>query len=322
MRQIAFENAQNVRLIERPDPDPLKESEILGRTLVSLTSPGTELNWSAQTTDFPYFPGYASVVEVREMGREVKDLAVGSLLYTNGPSAERQVFSRDQVIPLPPGLTPEVAVFARLMVISMTTLATTVVRAPSRVLITGLGPVGNLAAQIFQRCGYEVTAVDPVEARRELAGRLGLKDVRPSVQGEAGRDLEGRIGLHVECSGHEQAVLDGVRLVRPRGEVVLLGVPWQRRTEIPAFDLLHAIFHRYVVVRSGWEWEIPRLPQDFAGASLAAHAEAALRWLAEGSISVHGLAGLYSPHEGNTVYGHLRAMTLATPAAIFDWRQL
>ena len=35
-------------------------------------------------------------------------------------------------------------------------------------------PVGNLAAQIFSLCGYNVTAIDPVESRRQLALSHGL----------------------------------------------------------------------------------------------------------------------------------------------------
>lgn len=322
MLQIAFEDSRNVRLLDRPDAPAIKETEILGRTLVSLTSPGTELNWSAQTSDFPFFPGYASIVEAVAVGSAITDIEIGTLLYASGPHAQSHVFPRDAVIPLPPGLSPEVAVFARLAVISMTTLATTFVRPPSRALITGLGPVGNLAAQVFQHCGYEVTAVDPVEARRDLARQLGIRNTRASIQNEAGQDLEGTLGLHVECSGHEQAVLDGARLIRPRGEIVLVGVPWKKRTEIPAAELLHIIFHRYAVVRSGWEWEIPSLPQSFAGASILQHANAALKWLAEGHLSVVGLADLYSPRDAASVYDGLRNHSLPTPAALFDWRQI
>ena len=113
---------------------------------------------------------------------------------------------REQVVPIPQGLEPERAIFARLAGVSMSTLNTTTARAPSRVLVTGLGPVGNLAAQIFSACGYSVTAVDPVEIRRETARRSGLDDVRASIA-EGAPDITGEVALHVECSGHEQAAL-------------------------------------------------------------------------------------------------------------------
>jgi threonine dehydrogenase-like Zn-dependent dehydrogenase len=126
--------------------------------------------------------------------------------------------------------------------------------------------------------------------------------------------------LHVECSGHEQAVLDGCKCVRKRGEVVLVGVPWQRRVDMQAFDLLHAIFHRYIVLRSGWEWEIPAQPRDFGGNSIKENLAGAMEWIAQGKIKVDELATCYSPSEAQKVYSGLLDQSLPTPTALFDWR--
>jgi len=320
MRQIAFTAARTADVVDVPDlTGSLKPDEVRGRTLVSLTSPGTELNWGFLGTKFPNYPGYACVFEVEEMGADVRDLSIGSRVFSSHGHREQQQCACHEVYPLPAGLAPETAVFARLAGVSMSTLNTTTARPPSRVLVTGLGPVGNLAAQIFSACGYQVTAVDPTKARRESALKLGLKDVRDSLS-NGPVDISGKISLHVECSGHEQAVLDGCRAVRKRGEVVLIGVPWYRRTENYAFDLLHAVFHKYVVLRSGWEWEVPRQPVDFSGNSISENLTAALQWLADGRLNVEGLGSLYTPVKAQAVYDGLLAQSLPTPAALFDWR--
>lgn len=227
----------------------------------------------------------------------------------------------DDVVQVPNGLKPGIAVFARLMGVSMSTLNTAAVHAPARVLVTGLGPVGNLAAQIFARCGYRVTAVDPIGARRETALKTGLKDVRSGI-GERGKIPAESFSLHLECSGHEQAVLDGCRCVCKRGEVVLIGVPWKRHTDLTAAEILHAVFHRYIVLRSGWEWEIPKQPVDFAHHSIIDNYRAAMDWLAEGSICVEPLAGSYPPLKAQNVYQGLLDRSLPTPTALFDWRLL
>jgi len=320
MRQIVFTASQKVEVLDVPDlTEPLKPDEVRGRTLVSLTSPGTELNWGFLGTKFPSYPGYASVFTVEEVGSEVRDLQPGARVLGSGNHREWQQAVRQAVTPLPEGLAPENAVFARLAGVSMSTLNTTTARPPSRVLVTGLGPVGNMAAQVFTAGGYQVTAIDPFEARREDARKDGLKDVRASV-GEAPDDLVNQVALHVECSGHEQAVLDGCRLVRKRGEVVLVGVPWKRRTEIYAAELLHAVFHRYVVLRSGWEWEVPVQAREFAGNSILENHAAALDWLRDGRLRVDGLATAYAPSEAQKVYDGLLAQSLPTPTALFDWR--
>lgn len=320
MRRIAITAYKTAEVVEaEPLSAPLQPREVRGRTLVSLTSPGTELNMCYLGKQFPSYPGYASVFTVEEVGSEVIDLPVGSIVFGSGRHQDWQQMPRENVVPLPVGLAPERALFARLAGVSMSTLNTTTAHPPSRVLITGLGPVGNLAAQVFSACGYFVTAVDPVERRRESARRLGLTDVRANI-GEGGPDIIGKVALHVECSGHEQAVLDGCQCVRKRGEVVLVGVPWLKRTDISSFDLLHAIFHRYVVLRSGWEWEVPVRPSDFQSNSILENYAAAMEWIAAGKIKTDGLATSYSPQQAQDVYSGLLDQSLPTPAALFDWR--
>jgi len=320
MRQIAFTASRTATVIDAPDlTGPLMPDEVRGRSLISLTSPGTELNWAFLGKNFPAYPGYATVYTVEEIGSGVRDLQPGSKVLCQGNHREQQQQARKEVALLPEGLAPEKAVFARLAGVTMSTLNTTTARPPARVLVTGLGPVGNLAAQIFAACGYGVTAVDPFEPRRDNARKVGLKDVRTSVI-DGPDDLTDHVALHVECSGHEQAILDGCRCVRKRGEVVLVGAPWKRRTEIYAAELVHAIFHRYVVLRSGWEWEVPMYPRDFDGNSIMENYAAAFDWLIDGRLRVEGLASVYAPSRAQEVYDGLMGQSLSTPAALFDWR--
>lgn len=320
MRQIAFTASQTAQAVDVPDlSGPLKPDEVRGRAICSLTSPGTELNWAYLGKNFPAYPGYATVFTVEEVGSEVQDLQPGARVLGQGSHREQQQASRKDVAVLPDGLAAERAVFARLAGVTMSTLNTTTAHPPARVLVTGLGPVGNLAAQVFTACGYRVTSVDPVEARRESARQAGLKDVRASVS-DGPADLVDQVALHVECSGHEQAILDGCRCVRKRGEVVLVGAPWKRRTDIYAAELFHVVFHRYVVLRSGWEWEVPMHPRDFAGNSIMENYAAAFDWLLDGRLRVDGLASAYAPSRAQEVYDGLLAQSLPTPAALFDWR--
>lgn len=322
MRQILFTARETAALSEVPEhTDPIKPEDVRGRTLVSLVSPGTELNWGYLGNQFPATTGYACVFEIDEIGSAVTQFKPGDIVFAVGPHAERQQASSHQVVLLPDGLRPEVAVFARLIGVGMSTLNTAAAHPPARVLVTGLGPIGNLAAQVFARCGYQVTAIDPMESRRTTARAAGLRDVRGAVT-DGPDNIEGKIALHLECSGHEQAALDGCKMIAKRGEVVLIGVPWLKRTELSSFELLHAVFHRYAVLRSGWEWEIPVQPRDYSFNSIIANYAAAIGWLHAGEIKVDDLAAPFSPTEAHSVYAGLHAQTLATPGALFDWRRL
>jgi threonine dehydrogenase-like Zn-dependent dehydrogenase len=199
------------------DSRPLGPDEIAGRTLATLVSPGTELaiyQGRYAGAKFPFAPGYAAVFEVQAVGQQVKDLAPGDGAFCMGPHRSFQRASRGEAIAVPGGLAAESAVFARMIGISMTTLATTRARPPAKVLVTGLGLVGHLAARAFGLCGYEVLACDPDASRRALAEGKGIGPVLPAVPADDAK-LAGKIELVVECSGHEQAVLDACRVVAP-----------------------------------------------------------------------------------------------------------
>ncbi|MBM3241363.1 zinc-binding alcohol dehydrogenase [Candidatus Poribacteria bacterium] len=301
------------------DSRPLDSDELSGRTIVTLISAGTELASAYQATSgFPRGVGYAAVFEVEAVGSEVNDIQLGNYVFCMGGHRSYQRTKRNGVVLLPQGLAPETAVFARLMGVSMSTLTTTTARPPEKVLVTGLGIVGNLAAQNFANCGYDVIACEPNEMRRNIALQSGLKTVLPVVPLDDAT-IVGKVGLVIDCSGHEQAVLDACQVVRKRGEVVLIATPWRRQTELYAHSILHAIFHKYVVMRSGWEWELPGHPTDFRTNSIYGNLTAALKWLAEGRIRVGSLATKVPPREAQQAYQNLLHKQSERLTYIFDW---
>lgn len=323
MYAVTFSAPGQVEFLPRAfDTRPPGPREIVGRTVRSLISPGTEVagllgQWPGGT-QYPAVPGYAAVFEVSEAGAEVDDLKPGDLAFCMGGHQSMQRAAREHVVPLPAGLSPDSAPFARLMCVTMSTLTTTTARPPATVIVTGLGIVGHLAAQIFAACGYDVIAVDPVAARREIAARAGIRTVLPAIPLHDPR-VAGHVALVVECSGHEQAIFDACKVAQKRGEVVLVAAMWQRKTDLYAYDVLHAIFNRYVVVRSGWEWEVPLLPTDFRANSIYGNIAGAMRWLAEGRVRVDGLAETISPREGQRAYEQLRRQPDKGLTFLFDW---
>ena len=323
---VTFTAAQQAELKElAPDDRPLGPDELTGRTIVSLISPGTEIGGGYLEGSYPSQPGYAAIFRVEAIGPDVTDVRAGDVVFCTGPAGigghrSRQRCPRIAALPAPAGLAPELAVHARLMGVSMSTLTTTRARPGEKVLVTGLGPVGNLAAQLFGACGYEVIAVEPVEARRALAEQKGIERVFASVP-LADKALLDGVALALECSGHEQAALDACRAVRKGGEVVLVGVPRKRRTELHAFELLERVFRGYVTLRSGWEWEVPRHGADFRAGSVFGNLAAALRWLADGRVRADGLYQKLSPRHAQQAYQDLLHRPDAGLTVVFDWTE-
>jgi NADPH:quinone reductase-like Zn-dependent oxidoreductase len=321
---VMFTAREKAELVERPaDAKPLAANELRGRTLVSLVSPGTEIGGSYLGKKFPTETGYAAVFEVEEAGAEVKDVKPGDAVFCTGPAGigghrSVQRCPREAAIPVPPGLDPAAAVHARLMGVSWSTLTTTVARPPDKVLVLGLGPVGHLAAQVFRGAGYRVMAVEPVDWRRELARSKGIADVRAAVPLDDRAAMDG-IALALECSAREEAALAACKSVKKRGEVVLIGVPRERRSDLHAFDLLEAVFKRYVTLRSGWEWEVSRHPADFRTGSVFGNLQGAVAWLAEGRVDVTGLYETMIPSRCQETYQGLMKGDLRTLSVVFDW---
>ncbi len=326
-REVVF-TAKGKAELRDLEPRPLGAGEVRGPTRVTLISPGTEMAW-LNGGNYPLRPGYAAVFEARDIGAGVTDIAPGDLLLCMGEHRSVQQFDRRYVVKIPDGLAAEQAVVARLMAVSMTTLMTTTARPGDLVLVCGAGPVGYLAAHQFALSGYDVTVVEPDPARRAAMQRSGIAKVRPAVPvGDAAYD--GTVALVVDCSGHEQAVLDGCKVVRKRGEVVLVGVPWKAHTTLLAHDLMHAIFFKFAVVRSGWEWEVPLTARGFVweelyeGYNNAPHStmsglKLALDWLTAGRIPLEGLLTSVSAANPQSAYDAIASRALQQPFVVFDW---
>lgn len=301
---------------------PLPADGIEGIALASAISPGTEIGWAFaghQPERLPNHPGYALAMRLTAVGAE-SGFAVGDVVFCRANHRSRVRCRATDAWRIPEGLAPADAVIARLAGVSWSTLTTTDARPPDRVAVVGLGIVGNLAAQIFAAAGYRVLACDPVAGRRALLDGLGIETrERLPLDDKAWAE---RTSLVVDCSGHEGAVLDACKFVRKGGEVALVGVPWAKRTDIPAFDLLHAVFHKYVQLRSGWEWEVPGEASDFRSGSIRANTDAALQWLRDGRLRTRGLYKLVDPRDAEKAYLELMGQGGGPLTAVYDWSLL
>lgn len=304
-------------------PESLAADEVFGRTVVSLISPGTEiaLYKGYMRATYPIRLGYASVFAIEAIGTEVADLQVGDLVFGILPHQSVVKAKRRDVLPLAKGMVPETVIFSRLAGVSMSTLTTTVARPPQKVLVNGLGIIGNLASQIFQSCGYDVIACDPDPRRRAYATQKGIDSVfdHCPVDDPA---IAGHVSLVLACRGHEKDVLDGCKVVCNKGEVALIGVPWEQKTDLSAFEIIDAVFHRYVVLRSGWEWEIPIHSEKSGQCCMLDNMTAAMDWLDKGRISVEGLYSLTSVCNVQEVFRRIHRRECEELTFVLDWRNI
>lgn len=91
-----------------------------------------------------------------------------------------------------------------------------------RVLVTGAGPVGLLAAQAARAFGANsVTVTDIADFRLDMARELGFEVER------AGEGTANDFDVLLECSGAPGALADGLWRLRTNGRAAMVGMPKQ-----------------------------------------------------------------------------------------------
>jgi threonine dehydrogenase-like Zn-dependent dehydrogenase len=288
--------------------------EIAGTTLASVLSPGTEISMAYPAEPrypFPTALGYSAVFRIDAVGDGVADRAVGDIVMSTGPHASRQVVDAAATIPVPPGLDPRTATFSRIMNIPMSIVASSAVRSGVPAGVIGLGLIGQLTVRVLAASGFLVSAADTSLQRRAL-----VDGIAPSFDALPRSSVD----LVVECSGHEANVLAGARALRAGGELSLAGVPWRRRDDTYFFDVGDLVFHNYLTLRSGWEWQVPFHAEGAAGGhDMVQQFATSMAWLESGAVSVDGLSTQIRPDGIVEAYESIRERRSPTLTYVVDW---
>jgi 2-desacetyl-2-hydroxyethyl bacteriochlorophyllide A dehydrogenase len=309
--------------------DDLGPHEIVVRAKRSVISPGTELahyrgdNRSGPLRHTvrpgqPFFPGYAMVGTVMARGNEVAFLEGTDVLSHTPHQTVARFDCRERVcVPLPAGLGVDVAPFARLAQVGGVSLQLADARPGDTVAVIGLGPVGNLVAQLAQASGYRVIAVERSAARRSVAHATGLKSVvSPEEAGDAYLPAEARLVL--ECSGSASAVVLATEICSRHGQVMMVGAPWRAEPEVAATLITGRLFERFVSLRSGWEWQVPL----YGDRSVAACTAWVLDRLADGAIDTAPLtSGTVPPEAAASAYQMLAGDPEHHMTFLLDWER-
>jgi 2-desacetyl-2-hydroxyethyl bacteriochlorophyllide A dehydrogenase len=327
--RIVFPEPGQVELEEViVDLRELGPHELVVQARRSVISPGTELAHyrgnslggpfpPAQGLHQPFHPGYAMAGSVLAAGPD-SGFVVGTSVLSHTPHQSVARFDLRQrvCVPLPAGIDLDIAPFARLSQIGGISLQLTAARPGDVVAVIGLGPVGNLTAQLAQALGYRVVSVERWPGRRELARSSGLVTVvAPNEAGDAVAPAGAKLVL--ECSGSQHAVLLATEICARHGEVMLVGAPWQREPEVAASAVVAGVFERFLSLRSGWEWQVPLYGEERSVADCT-------RWvierLADGSVATGQLvSATVTPEGAPAAYGLLGSEPERHLTFLFDW---
>ena len=195
---------------------------------------------------FPVKYGYASVGRVLDVGRGVRVLAEGDLVFAFNPHETCFTAATDVVIKLPSALNPRIGVFLANVETALNSLLDAAPRLGERAVVIGQGVVGLLITQLLRKAGASlIITADLYEKRRQLSIQAGADfSIDPSSETLAQRvsEISGGIGADVviEASGQPQALNDAINSATQEGRVVVVSWYGTKRAELN----LGSEFHR------------------------------------------------------------------------------
>ncbi len=254
MRALVYAN--NTLTLEKSYPKP---SPMPGEALVRVTLAGicnTDIEITRGYLAFQGVPGheFAGIVEAVSSGEEAALSLVGQrvvgeinaachrpdcwycqramptqcpnrttlgIVNRDGAFAEYLTLPIENLHRVPDNVADEQAVFVEPLAANFEIFEQVHVRPTDAVVVLGDGKMGQLAAQVMALAGCDVRVVGKHREKLALVEQRGIKTYRLEDVARALADLGRRFDMVVECSGSARGLELALRLVRPRGTVIL-----------------------------------------------------------------------------------------------------
>ncbi len=233
-KSIVFTGPFQVEIREY-DLRKLEEGEVLVKTICTGVSPGTELrvlSGKQKGGEFPLIPGYENVGKIFEVGKGVKNLREGMVVFSSGTQftgpynrvwggqTEYSIIKEEDAILIPSEVDPIYAVFTKTCAIALHGVRRANISDRDKVAIVGQGLIGHLATQMAKIKGAFVIAVDTVEERlkaSKMAGADYIVDAKEKdVYKEVMEITEGGVDVAIDVTGIASNVDSTANLLKPR----------------------------------------------------------------------------------------------------------
>jgi 2-desacetyl-2-hydroxyethyl bacteriochlorophyllide A dehydrogenase len=265
-RALYFDGPGQVVIREEPLPEP-GPGQVLVETVASAVSAGTELlvyhnlfpsevpvdatiPALAGTFRYPMKYGYAAVGRVVALGPQVSKHWQDLLVFAFHPHESHFVAEVEELSPVPPGLTPELATLIPSMETAVTLMHDGAPLLGEQVVVFGQGSIGLLLTALLARLPLAALLTLDLQPHRRLASEtLGaaasLDPSQPDVLARLrallphGRHYPGA-DLVFEVSGQPAALDQAIAVAGFHGRIVIGS--WYGRKTAPLN--LGGVFHR------------------------------------------------------------------------------
>lgn len=178
--------------------------------------------------DEPMPLGYSAAGIVLECGRGVQEFKPGDRVAAAGPHAGVVCVSRNLCAPIPDGVSFEQAAYTSVAAIGLEGVRLARVSLGERVLVIGLGLIGQICVCLLKAQGCRVFGTDIDPARLELARALGADQVGTGAPLDAIKAFSDSFGVDAAIITAATESNEPIELAadacRTRGRIVLVGV--------------------------------------------------------------------------------------------------
>jgi len=215
--------------INKARQQPEKVKQVLQKVKSDGLKPTVEA--VMRKLDDPLPLGYCNAGEVIAVGRGVAEFKVGDRVISNGHHAEVVCVPKNLAAKIPAGVSYEEASFTVIGAIALQGVRLIKPTFGETVVVTGLGLIGLIAAQLLMANGCEVVGLDFDPTKVELAKKWGVHAITVSettnpvatveeLTGGAGADAV----LITASTKSNEVISQAAQMSRKRGRIVLVGV--------------------------------------------------------------------------------------------------
>lgn len=325
---IVFEAPMKVSLQQQNIEEAPSIGKLLVKKLYSLISTGTELaclSGSESWFKMPAVSGYCCVSEVAAANSET-GYAKGDILFHYGNHSAYQIIDdTDFIVRVNGKIDLPLVPMLRMATIAFTSIRISDIELGDYVAVTGLGLVGNMAAQLAALSGGFVIGIDPSQMRRNKAGECGITRLLDGTDTKSGIEkFTCGKGVHtaIEATGIPEVAYNMLDHISYHGEIILLGTP-RGNTQVNLADILrysHIDGQGSIHFKGAHEWRYPLKEDKFVKHSIERNTLICMKLIEEEKLQVrHLIDDIIKPDQAPDLYLHVNEDRNSHLGIMIDW---
>ncbi len=142
----------------------------------------------------------------------------------NGAMAEFVNIKADRLFELPDGISFEEGAMVEPLAVAVYAVQESGIKLGETAVVFGTGTIGLLVIQVLKAAGAsKVIAIEPVEAKQQLALKLGADHVfDPKSWGKINKIAT--VDHIIDCVGIGETIMTSLQLIRKAGKITLVGI--------------------------------------------------------------------------------------------------